>query len=52
MESPRQVNIFRSPQRFTTLPFAKPEEFRIATEEIFRQRDAGSSVEVLVPPQP
>jgi uncharacterized protein len=42
----------RNPQTFTDIPFAKPEDFRIATEEIFHQRDAASSVEVLVLPQP
>jgi uncharacterized protein len=42
----------RNPQTFTDIPFAKPDEFRVATEGIFHQRDAASSVEVLVLPQP
>ena len=42
----------RNPQTFTDIPYAKPEDFRIATEEIFHQRDAASGVEVQVLPQP
>jgi putative CocE/NonD family hydrolase len=42
----------RNPQTFTDIPNAKPEEFHKATEEIFRQKDAASGVEVLVLPQP
>jgi uncharacterized protein len=40
----------RNPQTFTDIPFAKPDDFRIATEEIFHQRDAASGVELLVLP--
>jgi putative CocE/NonD family hydrolase len=40
----------RNPQTFTDIPFAKPEEFQKATEEVFRQKDAASGVEVLVMP--
>jgi putative CocE/NonD family hydrolase len=42
----------RNPQTFTDIPFAKPEDFRIATEQILHQKDAASGVEVLVLPQP
>jgi hypothetical protein len=42
----------RNPQTFTDIPNAKPEEFHKATEEIFRQKDEASGVEVLVLPQP
>jgi putative CocE/NonD family hydrolase len=42
----------RNPQTFTDIPNAKPEEFQKATEQIFRQKDAASGVEVLVLPQP
>jgi putative CocE/NonD family hydrolase len=41
----------RNPQVFTDIPFAKPEDFRPATEEVFHQKDAASGVEVLVVPQ-
>jgi uncharacterized protein len=40
----------RNPQTFIDIPYAKPEDFRIATEEIFHQRDAASGVEVRVLP--
>jgi predicted acyl esterase len=40
----------RNPQTFTDIPNAKPEEFQKATEQIFRQKDAASGVEVLVLP--
>jgi hypothetical protein len=40
----------RNPQTFTDIPNAKPEEFQKATEQIFRQIDAASGVEVLVMP--
>ena len=40
----------RNPQTFTDIPNAKPEEFQKATEQIFRQKDAASGVEVLVMP--
>ena len=42
----------RNPQIFTDIPFAKPEDFRKATEQIFHQKDAASGVEVEVLPQP
>ena len=40
----------RNPQTFTDIPYAKPEDFRKATEHIFHQKDAASGVEVLVLP--
>jgi uncharacterized protein len=42
----------RNPQTFTDIPYAKPEEFKKATEQIFHQKDAASGVEILVLPQP
>ena len=42
----------RNPQSFTDIPHAKPEEFKKATEQVFRQHGAASGVEVLVVPQP
>lgn len=42
----------RNPQTFTDIPYASPEDFKKATEEIFHQKDAASGVEVLVLPQP
>jgi putative CocE/NonD family hydrolase len=41
----------RNPQTFTDIPYARPEDFQKATEEIFHQKDAASGVEVLVLPQ-
>ncbi len=41
----------RNPQTFTDIPNAKPEEFQKATEQIFRQKEAASGVEVLVMPK-
>ena len=41
----------RNPQVFTDIPFAKPEDFKSATEEIFHQKNAASGVEVLVLPR-
>ncbi len=41
----------RNPQVFTDIPFAKPEDFKPATEEVFHQKDAASGIEVLVVPQ-
>jgi hypothetical protein len=38
----------RNPQTFTDIPFAAPNQFQKATEQIFRQKDAASGVEVLV----
>jgi hypothetical protein len=42
----------RNPQTFTDIPNAKPEEFQKATEQVFRQKDEASGVEVLVMPRP
>jgi hypothetical protein len=42
----------RNPQTFTDIPNARPEEFQKATEQVFRQKDAASGVEVLVMPKP
>ena len=42
----------RNPQTFTDIPYATPEQFQKATEQVFRQKDAASGVEVLVLPQP
>jgi putative CocE/NonD family hydrolase len=42
----------RNPQTFTDIPFAKPDQFVKATEQIFHQKDAASGVEVLVLPKP
>jgi hypothetical protein len=41
----------RNSQTFTDIPYAKPEEFLKATEQVFHQKDAASGVEVLVLPQ-
>ncbi len=41
----------RNPQTFTDIPDAKPEDFQKATEQVFRQKDAASGVEVLVMPK-
>ena len=42
----------RNPQTFTDIPNAKPEDFKKATEQVFRSKVAPSGVEVLVMPQP
>ncbi|QNI31801.1 CocE/NonD family hydrolase [Alloacidobacterium dinghuense] len=42
----------RNPQTFTDIPHAKPEDFKKATETVFRDSNAASGVEVLVLPQP
>jgi uncharacterized protein len=42
----------RNPQTFTDIPYAKPEDFKKATEKVFHQKGAPSGVEVLVLPQP
>jgi putative CocE/NonD family hydrolase len=42
----------RNPQTFTDIPSAKPEDFKKATEQVYRQKDAASGVEVLVLPNP
>jgi hypothetical protein len=41
----------RNPQTFTDIPNARPEGFQKATEQVFRQKDAASGVEVLVMPE-
>ena len=41
----------RNPQTFTDIPNAKPSAFQKATEQILRQKDAPSGVEVHVLPQ-
>ena len=40
----------RNPQTFTDIPYATPEDFHKATEQVFHQKDAASGVEVLVMP--
>jgi putative CocE/NonD family hydrolase len=40
----------RNPQMFTDIPYARPEDFKTATEQVFHQKDAASGVEVLVMP--
>ncbi len=42
----------RNPQTFCDIPNAKPEDFKRATEQVFRSKAAASGVEVLVLPQP
>jgi hypothetical protein len=42
----------RNTQTFTDIPYAKPEDFKKATEQIFHQKGAASGVEILVLPQP
>jgi putative CocE/NonD family hydrolase len=42
----------RNPQTFTDIPYAKPEQFVKATEQVFHQKDAASGVEVLILPRP
>ena len=42
----------RNPQTFTDIPNAKPEDFKKATEQVFRSKAAPSGVEVLMLPQP
>jgi putative CocE/NonD family hydrolase len=38
----------RNPQTFTDIPHAKPEDFKKATEQVFRQAGAASGVEVMM----
>jgi Predicted acyl esterases len=38
----------RNPQTFTEIPYAKPADFKKATEEIFHSKDQASRVDVLV----
>ena len=40
----------RNPQTFTDIPYARPEDFKQATETIFHEKDAASGVEVMVLP--
>ena len=40
----------RNPQTFTDIPYAKPEDFKKAAEQIFHQKDSASGVEVMVLP--
>jgi putative CocE/NonD family hydrolase len=40
----------RNPQTFTDIPNAKPEDFKKATEQVFRGKEAPSGVEVLAMP--
>ena len=42
----------RNPQTFTDIPHARPEDFRPATEQIYRSAAQASGVQVLVVPQP
>jgi hypothetical protein len=42
----------RNPQTFTDIPYARPEDFQKATEQVFRQKDEASGVEVMVMPKP
>lgn len=42
----------RNPQTFMDIPYAKPGDFKKATEQVFRNKSAASGVEVLVLPQP
>jgi predicted acyl esterase len=41
----------RNPQIFIDIPNARPEDFKKATEQVFRQNGAASGVEVLVMPK-
>jgi hypothetical protein len=40
----------RNPQTFTNIPHPRPDEFQKSPEQVFRQKDAASGVEVLVLP--
>ncbi len=42
----------RNPQSFVDIPHARPEDFKAATERIFRSSSAPSGVEIEVVPQP
>lgn len=42
----------RNPQTFTDIPYATPEQFQKATEQVFREKDSASGVEILVLPRP
>ena len=41
----------RNPQTFVNIPTAKPEDFRKATQRIYRSANAPSSLTVLLLPQ-
>jgi uncharacterized protein len=43
--------IDRNPQSFVNIPYAKPEDFKAATERIYRGKDEPSAVELLVLPE-
>jgi predicted acyl esterase len=38
----------RNPQTFVDIPYAKPEDFKKATEQVFHSKEATSGVEVMV----
>ena len=38
----------RNPQTFTEIPYARPEDFKKATEEIFHSKEQASHIDVLV----
>jgi predicted acyl esterase len=40
----------RNPQTFTDIPHAKPEDFRAATEQVYRSAGEASGVELMVLP--
>ena len=40
-----------NPQTFTDIPYARPDQFVVATESVYRQAGASSGIEVLVVPQ-
>jgi putative CocE/NonD family hydrolase len=42
----------RNPQTFVDIPYAKPGDFKKATEQVFCNQKAASGVEVMVLPQP
>lgn len=42
----------RNPQTFVDIPHAKPDDFRAATERVYRAGNHASAVEVVVLPQP
>jgi len=42
----------RNPQTFADIPHARPEEFKQATERVFRSLKSSSGVEIVVLPQP
>jgi uncharacterized protein len=41
----------RNPQTFTEIPYARPEDFKKATEELFHNKDQASRIDVLVAAQ-